>query len=155
MVNRLKPLLQTIISPEQTGFVKGRQILDGIVVAQEAIHTHKRYKRKGLLIKLDLSKAYDRISWEYLKEVMRAFGFDDRWLQWLKSFISTPYFSILLNGSPTAPFNSSRGLRQGDPLSPFLFIIAAEGLGRLIKAHVTARKLQGLRLWGHQLPLTH
>lgn len=86
---------------------------------------------------------------------MRAFGFDDRWLQWLNSFISTPHFSILLNGSPTAPFNSSRDLRQGDPLSPFLFIIAAEGLGRLIKAHVAARKLQGLRLWGPQLPLTH
>jgi hypothetical protein len=155
MVNRLKPLLPTIISPEQTGFVKGRQILDRIVVAQEAIHSLTKDKQKGLLIKLDLSKAYDRISWQYLIEVMRAFGFDDRWLQWVKSFISTPHFSILLNGSPSAPFNITKGLRQGHPLSPFLFIIAAEGLGRIMKAHLAERKIQGLKLWGPQLPLTH
>jgi len=125
------------------------------VVAQEAIHSLTKEKQQGLLIKLDLSKAYDRISWQYLIEVMRAFGFDERWLQWVKSFLSTPHFSLLLNGSPTAPFNITRGLRQGDPLSPFLFIIAAEGLGRMIKAHLAERKLQGLKLWGPQLPLTH
>jgi len=118
------------------------------VVSQEAIHSLTKDKQKGLLIKLDLSKAYDRISWQYLIEVMRAFGFDDRWLQWVKSFISTPHFSILLNGSSSAPFNITRGLRQGDPLSPFLFIIAAEGLGRIIKAHLAKRKIQGLKLWG-------
>jgi hypothetical protein len=148
MVNRLKPLLPTIILPEQTSFVKGRQIHDGIVVAQEAIHSLAKDKQKGLLIKLDLFKAYDRISWQYLIEVMHAFGFDDRWLQWVKSFIATPHFSILLNGSPSAAFNITRGLRQGDPLSPFLFIIAAEGLGRIIKAHLAERKIQGLKLRG-------
>ena len=80
MVNRLKPLLPTIISLEQTGFVKGRQILDGIVVAQEAIHSLTKDKQRGLLIKLDLSKAYDRISLQYLIEVMRPCGFEERWL---------------------------------------------------------------------------
>ena len=111
MVNRLKPLLPSLISPEQTGVVTGRQILDGIVTAQEAIHSLKSTKTKGMLIKLDLAKAYDRINWPYLIAILRAYGFDQRWVQWIYSFISTPNFSIMLNGIPSQPFNSSRGLR--------------------------------------------
>ena len=111
MVNILKPLLPNLISQEQTGFVKGRKILDGIVTAQEAIHSLKSLKTKVMLIKLDLSKAYDRISWSYLTAILKAFGFDDRWVQCLYSFISSPHFSILLNGTPSNPFNISRGLR--------------------------------------------
>ena len=110
---------------------------------------------KGMLIKLDLSKAYDIISWPYLLAILKAFGFDSRWLQLLQSFISTPNLSILLNGIPSQPFNISRGLRQGDPLSPFLFILVAEGLGRLIKAYLREGQVQGLKIWGLDLSLTH
>lgn len=69
--------------------------------------------------------------------------------------ITTPVMSIMLNGIPIEAFNPSRGLRQGDPLSPFLFILAVDGLGRLIKARVNSRQLKGLRLWGEELQLTH
>ena len=155
VAQRLKLILPSIISPEQTGFVEGRQILDGLVVAQEVIHTLKTKKERGMLIKLDLSKAYDRLSWKSLETVLKAFGFYDRWVKWVLSMISTPNFSILLNGAPTSMFNATRGLRQGDPLSPFLFIIAAEGLGRYFKKELRERKIQGLRLWGNQTTVTH
>lgn len=155
MVNRLKPILLNIISLEQTRFVKGRQILDGIVTIVVAMHSLKEKKIKGMLIKLDLSKAYDRLSWYYLKEVLLSFGFDARWTQWLCSCISTPNYSILLNGAPSQLFNASWGLRQGDPISPFLFIIAIEGLGRLIKAQIANNCLKGLNLWGSKITLSH
>jgi len=155
IIKRLKPLLNSLISPEQTGFVEGRQILDGMVVTQEVIHSLKMKKQKGMMVKLDLSKAYDRINWQYLKKVLESFGFNNRWINWVYSLITTPNFSILVSGTPSETFNASRGIRQGDPLSPFLFIMAAEGLGRYIKKDLEANKIKGLRLWGNKLPITH
>eukprot|EP00253_Pinus_taeda_P018479 PITA_18479 len=155
MAKRLKPLLDKIISAEQRGFVEGRQIPDGLVVTQEVIHSLKVKKQKGMMIKLDLSKAYDRLSWNYLEKVLESFGFCRRWIDWIHSLISSPSFSILVNGIPSKTFSASRGLRQGDPLSPFLFILAAEGLGRFIKKEREANKIKGLKLWGNNLCLTH
>eukprot|EP00253_Pinus_taeda_P027885 PITA_27885 len=155
MARRLKPLLDKLISAEQTGFVEGRQILDGLVVTQEVIHSLKVKKQKGMMIKLDLSKAYDRLSWNYLGKVLESFGFSRRWIDWIHSLISSPIFSILVNGTPSKTFTASRGIRQGDPLSPFLFILAAEGLGRFIKKEREANRIKGLKLWGNNLPLTH
>lgn len=147
MVKILKSILPRLIAEEQTGFVKGRQIVDGIIVAQEVINSLKNSQHKGMMIKLDLAKAYDKLSWEYLQRILKAYGFDDRWIEWIMSMISTPSMSILLNGTPTETFKPFHGLRQGDPLSPFLFIIVVDGLGRLIKARVNSGKLKGLRLW--------
>lgn len=107
------------------------------------------------MIKLDLSKAYDRLNWEYRKSVLAAFGFCNRWIAWVSDMFSTPNFYILLNGTPTTTFNASRGLRQGDPLSPFLFIIVVEGLGRYIEKELQERKIKGLQIWGNDLPITH
>eukprot|EP00253_Pinus_taeda_P029015 PITA_29015 len=136
-------------------FVEGRQILDGLVVTQEVIHTIKEKKQKGMMIKLDLSKAYDRLNWKYLKRVLESFEFNNRWIEWVLSMISTPNFSILINGIPSTSFNASRGIRQRDPLSPFLFILAAEGLGRFFKKEQRERRIKGLKLWGRNLPITH
>eukprot|EP00253_Pinus_taeda_P017009 PITA_17009 len=155
MAKRLKPLLESLISPEQTGFVEGRQILDGLVVTQEVIHSMKAKKQKGMMIKLDLSKAYDRINWQYLEEILGSFGFSNRWIKWVHSCISTPNFSILVNGTRSKTFKASRGIRQGDPISPFLFIFAAKGLGRYLKKERTTDNIKGLRLWGNELPITH
>lgn len=155
IAKRLKPLLPSIISPEQTGFVEGRQILDGLVVTQEMIHSLNQKKHRGMMIKLDLSKAYDRLSWRYLRMVLEAYGFEKRWIEWIYSMISTPIFSILVNGIPTNTFNATRGIRQGDPISPFLFILAAEGLGGIIKRELREKRVKGLKPWGNNLAITH
>ena len=155
VVKRLKPLLPNIIAPDQTGFVEGSQILDRIVVTQEVIHSLKTKKQRGMMMKLDLSKAYDRLNWNYLRAILGAYGFDKRWIEWVYSMISTPNFSILVNGTPTSTFNATRGIRQGDPISPFLFIMAVEGLGRNIKKELREKRIKGIKLWGNNLPITH
>lgn len=155
MVNFLKPLLPFFISPEKTDFVPSFQILDGITTVKEAIHSLKCLKSKGMLIKLNLSKAYDHINWPFLLNNLKAFDFNPRWIQWISSLISTPIFSIIINCSPNCTFNASRALRQGEPISPFLFILDVEGLGRYIKSVVQAGHLKGIYLWGNDLPLSH
>eukprot|EP00253_Pinus_taeda_P020461 PITA_20461 len=147
---RLKPLLPGIISPEQSGYVEGRKITDGIILSHEIIHSLKHSKKPGMLLKIDLSKAFDSISWDYIKKTLSAFGFANAWIRWIMSLISSSFFSILINGIPTSTFRSSRGLRQGDPLSPFLFIIMAEGLGRSLTSVVQTRELKGINL--HNAP---
>eukprot|EP00253_Pinus_taeda_P012127 PITA_12127 len=147
---RLKPVLPHIISPEQSSYVEGRQITDGIILTHEIIHSLKQSRKPGMLLKIDLSKAFDSISWDYMQKVLHAFGFDNAWIRWVSSLISSAFFSILINGIPTSTFRASRGIRQGDPLSPFLFIIMAEGLGRSIKNAIQTQKLKGITL--HQAP---
>jgi len=110
------------------------------VVAQEVIYSLKISKTKGMLIKLDLAEAYDRLNLGYLQQILKAYDFDDRWINWVMSMITMPVMSVLLNGSPTEAFNPSIGLRQGNLISLFLFILAVDGLGRLIKAKVKANK---------------
>eukprot|EP00253_Pinus_taeda_P017519 PITA_17519 len=143
---RLKPVLPHIISPEQSGYVEGRQITDGIILTHEIIHSLKQSRKPGMLLKIDLSKAFDSISWDYMQKVLHAFGFDNAWIRWVSSLISSAFFSILINGIPTSTFRASRGIRQGDPLSPFLFIIMAEGLGRSIKNAIQTQELKGITL---------
>jgi hypothetical protein len=146
IATRLKPILPFIISKEQSGYVEGRQIMDSIILAHEIIHSLKSSRTPGMLIKLDLSKAFDRVSWQYIQAILTSFGFDHVWVSWILNLISSTFFSILVNGVPSAPFSPSRGIRQGDPLSPFLFVLLAEGLGRGIKAAIHEGSLKGLPL---------
>ena len=110
MENRLKPLMSGLISLEQSSFVEGRQILDGIILTQEMIHSMKQTKTVGMLLKVDLAKAYDKVSWTFLKAMLKAFGFHHCWVKWIHNLVSMTFFSILVNGGPSATFNSSRGL---------------------------------------------
>eukprot|EP00253_Pinus_taeda_P028496 PITA_28496 len=144
IANRLKPILPNLISEEQSGYVEGRQILDNILLAQEMVHTLQTRKKAGILMQLDLSKAFDKVNWNYLEAVLAAFGFDHQWINWILALIKYSSFSILVNGSPSETFTPSRGIRQGDPLSPFLFVILMEGLSRLILKAKVEGNLRGL-----------
>ncbi|WJZ96350.1 hypothetical protein VitviT2T_015043 [Vitis vinifera] len=143
LANRLKKIIGKVISPDQNAFIKGRQILDGSLIANEVIDSWKKNGEKGLICKLDIEKAYDSINWQFLLKVMQKMGFISKWIGWMWSCISTVKYSMLVNGGPAGFFSSSKGLRQGDPLSPYLFVMGMEVLSALITRAVEGGFIYG------------
>ena len=111
LARRLQRVMDHLISPYQTSFIKGRQILDGALIAGELIDSCKRMDKAAVILKLDFHKAFDCISWSYLDWVLNQMGFSSRWRGWIKSCVMTASASVLINGSPTATFDLQRGLR--------------------------------------------
>jgi hypothetical protein len=148
LANRLRLVIGSVISEPQTAFVKGRQILDGILIANEAVDEARKTKKELLLFKVDFEKAYDSVDWSYLDAVMGKMEFPTLWRKWIKECVCTATASVLVNGSPTDEFPLERGLRQGDPLSPFLFLLAAEGLNVMMKALVEGNRYTGYSVGG-------
>lgn len=137
-MNRVRPLLGDLIAPTQVSFIPGRQAADNILLAQELIHTIRRCSSKnGLMtVKIDLEKAYDRVSWSFIRDTLRDFGFSDKWIRLIMFCLESSKMAMLWNGEKLDSFKSQRGLRKGDPLSPYLFVLCMERLGHLIDREV-------------------
>eukprot|EP00253_Pinus_taeda_P028927 PITA_28927 len=125
---------------------KKGEIHKAIGGAQETIHSVKQMKRKGAVIKIDLSKAYDRINWIYLRMLLTHLGFKYDFIKWIMGCISSISFAILINGAASPFFKGYRGLRQGCPLSPLLFLLVAEGLSQLIRLAKREGTVKGLEI---------
>nr|CAN69965.1 hypothetical protein VITISV_039410 [Vitis vinifera] len=147
LANRLKKVIGKVISPDQNAFIKGRQILNGPLIANEVIDSWQKRREKGIICKLDIEKAYDSINWHFLLKVMQKMGFGSKWKGWMWSCISTVKYSVLVNGVPAGFFSSTKGLRQGDPLSPYLFVMGMEVLSVLITRAVEGGFIHGCRIW--------
>ncbi|XP_024630887.1 uncharacterized protein [Medicago truncatula] len=158
LANRLQVVLPKCIFDSQLAFVSGRSILDNALVAIEVINsmnTNTRIVDGSVALKLDISKAYDRIDWDYLKGVMVRMGFNSQRVQWMTICVETVDYSVLVNNELIGPIIPGRGLRQGDPLSPYLFIICAEGLSSLIRRAEARGDLRGTSVCRGAPPVTH
>ncbi|XP_022003858.1 uncharacterized protein LOC110901312 [Helianthus annuus] len=155
LVNRLKTVFGRLVSEEQSTFLAWRNITDGPLILNEAIAWMKKAKKSGMIFKVDINKAYDSLNWNFLESVMLQMNFPVKWRKWIMATLISARASVLVNGSPTMEFKYSRGLRQGDLLSPFLFVIAMEALTGIMKKAMSEGIFEGLRCTNDGPLLSH
>jgi hypothetical protein len=146
IANQIKPILSKSLSAEQLGFLEGRQIQDAIGTTHECLHNIKKKNSKSLILKLDLHKAYDCINWDFLRMILIQVGFGNPLTNWIMSCVESTSFVVLINGEATDFFRSGRGLRQGCPLSPLLFILVMEGPESFIKRNLSGWEAVGIKV---------
>lgn len=140
LVNRLKVYLSDLITPFQNVFVSGRLIQDNIMVAHEFFHHLKSIRNTNKVectLKVVMQKAYDRVEWDFLLKSLEKRGFGAQWIAWMKVCITTPTNQVLINGCHTPQIRPTRGIRQGDPPSPYLFVLLADVLSKQVEKKLT------------------
>lgn len=133
LANRLKFKTSKVISEDQFAFIQGRNINESIIVVNEVLHSVKNQEDEIVIFKVDFSKAYDSINWKCLVHIVRCLNLGERWCRWIEQILLTSKISILVNESPSQEFSPLRGIRQGDPLAPYLFLLIGEVLNRIVK----------------------
>lgn len=142
LTNRLKLCLPSLISWNQSAFVKRRRIIDNILLGHEVVRDyHKSSGKPRCTVKIDLKKAFDSINWDFVLHTMSAMGFPPLYLSWIKECISSPSYSIKINGSLEGCFAGMKGIRQGDSLSPYIFVICMEVLSNMLDKAFSSREI--------------
>jgi hypothetical protein len=156
LADRLKPYLPDFIDKAQAAFIKNRHISSNIIITQEIIHSFhlKSWNQHAFLLKIDLAKAFDRLQWNFIKGALQRLGLHPHFINLINACISSTSFSILVNGEPTAYFRPQRGIRQGCPLSPYLFVVAINELSIQLQNHLHHANLAGVTL-GPACPPIH
>jgi hypothetical protein len=142
--DRLTPIAGNIVSDSQTAFIKGRNILEGVVTLHEVLHELKRTKEEGVLFKIDFEKAYDKVKLDFVREVVERKGFPPSWIEQTMSTIQGGKVCVNVNGERSQYFRTYQGLRQGDPLSPILFNLVVDVLRSLMRKAAKKNKIMGL-----------
>ena len=144
LTNRLSTVAQKIIRPSQTAFIPGRHILEGVVILHETIHEMHKKKKNGVVLKLDFEKAYDKVKWPFLQQVLWMKGFSTKWCAWINQVITKGSVAIKVNDDVGHYFQTRKGVRQGDPLSPILFNIVVYMLAILIARAKENQQFKGV-----------
>ncbi|CAM8965988.1 unnamed protein product [Rhodiola kirilowii] len=158
LANRLKSVLQECISPCQSAFVPGRLITDNVLIAHELMNfMNSRTNNKAgfCCIKIDMSKAYDRMEWSFLEEMQRRMNFPSPWIDKVMSCVRSVTYRIRVNGVVSENFSPERGIRQGDPLSPYLFVLCMEWLARRLERALQLGDIQGIQVSRSAPPVSH
>lgn len=142
--NRLIKVANRLIALNQTAFIKGRYILESVVAAHEIVHEVHRKKESGIILKLDYEKAYDRVSWKFLEEMLMTRGFGAKWRGWISKVVQGGSLCIRMNDENSTFFKPGKGLRQGDPLSPLLFNLVADVFSRMLMRAAKVNLITGL-----------
>jgi len=151
---RLKKVLPSIIDESQSAFIKDRGLVDSVLLANEVVEELRRKRKSGLCLKVDFKKAYDSIRWDFMYDMLGRLGFHNTWIKWMKGCMESAIVSVLVNGSPTEEFRPSRGLKQGDPLAPFLFTLVVEGLAGLVRQALKANLLSGVKIGSKEVEVS-
>ena len=151
MAMRLESILPFLVHHSQNAFIKGRSIFDAIRTIDDILEYAKRNNRPGILVAIDFEKALDSLNQTFLVKVLQKFNFGTYFLQWIRTFYTNLSSCVLNNGFATNFFCVSRGVRQGDPLSPLLFILSLEILACFIRQD---RNIHGLVINNEEIKLT-
>ncbi|RVW83327.1 LINE-1 retrotransposable element ORF2 protein [Vitis vinifera] len=143
------------IHSTQGAFVQGRQILDAVLIANEIVDEKRRSGEEGVVFKIDFEKAYDYVKWDFLDHVLEKKGFSSKWRSWMRGCLSSVSYAILVNGNAKGWVKASRGLRQGDPLSHFLFTIVVDVLSRMLLKADERSLLEGFRVGKNGCRVSH
>lgn len=157
VTSRLSKVSEKLVSPNQGAFVRRRWIAENTVIAQEIVHKIQKHKGMNglMLMKMDMKKAYDRMEWDFLIRILRSCGFDEHFVKLVSSCLNSVEFSLLLNGNISECFKLGRGLRQGDSLSPIIFILGSKVLTRLLLKEEIAGKLHGVKVARNSHAILH
>nr|GEW98655.1 RNA-directed DNA polymerase, eukaryota [Tanacetum cinerariifolium] len=155
LANRLVGVLNSIVNEVQSAFISDRQILDGPFILNEVLQWCKSKHKQALIFKVDFEKAYDSVKWDFLDDVLNKFGFGNKWCKSIQCCLRSSRGSILVNGSPTEEFQFGKGLKQGDPLSPLLFIMVMESLHISFQLIVDAGRFHDIKMGGGLVNLSH